>query len=764
MERKKFTSCSFSQDSLAKTDLRGVIFVQGSYYRATALLLAFTLLAAAAFLTGAISSQLSRIILSKPSDETPLLTIILLATSLLFSSFTWSISFIQGGTANAVKRTFLSLSFLIFIDSFILSLTLGKEEVANFLLPCLIFSCVFLGVSFSSLLLRTVSILIFNVLLPTNSLLKHRLSTVTFVFLVGLTTYFFQLQPATDVYDSILSDPMFAWAGAAIGGIAGCLLNQGSFSILSLSHKPELHFLQDWARALGAWGGCSFHGLNLSEVDFSGSYLSHSDFRACLWYRTILRGAKGLHSSQIDNKYLDLHLPQVQKLLTDCDPGDKNFQGVVLRGAYLRGLDLRNVNFTDTDLRGADLRNANLSDSLLIDTRLDGADLTGAMLRGACLRKSVLESAIAQNIILVGVQCDHLYLGFERGEPCDRQDFAKGELERLYYSPVTLQPASSSVSDHVRRILFLATNPRGTTNLALPQEFRDIQDAWAKSRNEGQFRIEPRFAARRDDLRTALLNFKPHIIHFAGHGDGEEGLVFENEAGRSEWFPTQALSNLFKEFSTQIECVILNACYSEIQAEAISQHIDYVIGMKQAIPDAAARAFSRGFYDALFANYPIETSFRIGLRSIESESLDSSSPDRKVIAIPTSDLTNQPILLSNLIPQLTPRPGVHIDPVEYVGTVWTRIVPESRNINKLHYIAIRWGDKKWENQRVIPEQGILLYYQKREQQPYHRSVRLSTPDPDAYSNAISSVSRDTRISSGHLNPPETPLQEDITLS
>jgi hypothetical protein len=43
---------------------------------------------------------------------------------------------------------------------------------------------------------------------------------------------------------------------------------------------------------------------------------------------------------------------------------------------------------------------------------------------------------------------------------------------------------------------------------------------------------------------------------------------------------------------------VLNACYSEIQANAIVQHIDYVIGMSQAIGDTAAIKFAMGFYDA----------------------------------------------------------------------------------------------------------------------------------------------------------------------
>jgi hypothetical protein len=46
---------------------------------------------------------------------------------------------------------------------------------------------------------------------------------------------------------------------------------------------------------------------------------------------------------------------------------------------------------------------------------------------------------------------------------------------------------------------------------------------------------------------------------------------------------------------------VLNACCSATQAEAITQHIPYVVGMKRAIGDRVAIEFAIGFYDALLA-------------------------------------------------------------------------------------------------------------------------------------------------------------------
>jgi class 3 adenylate cyclase len=105
-------------------------------------------------------------------------------------------------------------------------------------------------------------------------------------------------------------------------------------------------------------------------------------------------------------------------------------------------------------------------------------------------------------------------------------------------------------------------------------------------------------------------------VHFSGHGAGESGLALEDEAGQIKLVNTKALAALFEAFNEYVECVILNACYSEVQAEAIARHIPYVIGMKQAVGDNAAREFAVGFYDTLAAGESIEFAYKLGCVSI----------------------------------------------------------------------------------------------------------------------------------------------------
>ena len=65
-----------------------------------------------------------------------------------------------------------------------------------------------------------------------------------------------------------------------------------------------------------------------------------------------------------------------------------------------------------------------------------------------------------------------------------------------------------------------------------------------------------------------------------------------------------------------MECVLLNCCFSEPQAEALNKHIPYVIGMSSSITDEAACTFSIGFYKALGAGRSYQDAFAFGCNSI----------------------------------------------------------------------------------------------------------------------------------------------------
>jgi hypothetical protein len=182
----------------------------------------------------------------------------------------------------------------------------------------------------------------------------------------------------------------------------------------------------------------------------------------------------------------------------------------------------------------------------------------------------------------------------------------------------------------MKKILILAANPQGTSRLRLDREVRAIDEGLRRSHLHEQFRIEQRWAPRPRDVQRALLDIEPQIVHFCGHGEGKAGLVLEDETGQVKLVSTEALSQLFELFADRVECVLLNACYAQVQADAIVQHINYVIGMRQAIRDDLAIAFSVGFYKGLGAGQSIEAAFESGCRAIQENSLESLDSNRKL--------------------------------------------------------------------------------------------------------------------------------------
>ncbi len=190
------------------------------------------------------------------------------------------------------------------------------------------------------------------------------------------------------------------------------------------------------------------------------------------------------------------------------------------------------------------------------------------------------------------------------------------------------QPGSPSgpgpVNTGHKKILFLGANPEETTHLRIDREARDIEEGLKLAQQRDRFELETKWAVRVKDLRRAIMEELPQIVHFSGHGGGDEGLVLENESGESQFVHSVALGNLFSLFADQVECVLLNACYSEAQANEIVRHIPYVIGMNKAVPDKTAIEFAVAFYDALGSGKDYEFAYRYGCTAVELEGLSGA--------------------------------------------------------------------------------------------------------------------------------------------
>ncbi len=217
---------------------------------------------------------------------------------------------------------------------------------------------------------------------------------------------------------------------------------------------------------------------------------------------------------------------------------------------------------------------------------------------------------------------------------------------------VSVNPSAPSAAIDRTTILFLASNPTNTGQLRLGEEHREVEQSLRESGMREKFALTERFAVKARSLYNALLDERPQIVHFSGHGemmksnpslsasgseegfrslvfDVEEqqnmdgytgGIVVEDNEGKARLVKAETLATLFENISG-IRCVLLNACYSESQAQAILEKVPYVIGMNTAVPDKTAILFAAGFYRALGNGRSIPDAYRLGISLVELEGL-----------------------------------------------------------------------------------------------------------------------------------------------
>jgi hypothetical protein len=206
----------------------------------------------------------------------------------------------------------------------------------------------------------------------------------------------------------------------------------------------------------------------------------------------------------------------------------------------------------------------------------------------------------------------------------------------------------------MKKILILEANPR--RDLSLNDEIRDLENVINQAGSREQIEVKIGLSVRPTDLQALMLKIEPNIVHFCGHGTGEQGLVFVNELKHEQLVGTSALSDLFESFAHYgLECVVLNACYSEEQANSIVQHISYVVGMSQAIRDDAAISFATGFYRALAHGRSIEEAYKLGCNAIHL-TIPGSSVTRSSDSIQERKLGSVGVSESSAVPE-------HLKPV-----------------------------------------------------------------------------------------------------
>jgi hypothetical protein len=225
------------------------------------------------------------------------------------------------------------------------------------------------------------------------------------------------------------------------------------------------------------------------------------------------------------------------------------------------------------------------------------------------------------------------------------------------------------------KVLLFAANPRGTDPLDLHREFREIDEEVriGKFRDSLELIIVP--GTQVVDLFRKLNETHPNIVHFSGHGSIDEEIILEGgerdlaSPGSASSPPVRdmlhsepahdtsraysprplsrsALVDVLKACNEgNIRVVVLNACHTRPQAEALTEVGDCVISMNRAISDLGAIRFAASFYGALAFGRSVKNAFHQGLARLKAEGISEDE-----------------------IPELLVRSGVDASKLVLVGT------------------------------------------------------------------------------------------------
>jgi CHAT domain len=163
-----------------------------------------------------------------------------------------------------------------------------------------------------------------------------------------------------------------------------------------------------------------------------------------------------------------------------------------------------------------------------------------------------------------------------------------------------------------KSILFVSSDPRGVPRLRLLHEEREIRLVHRSSRNRDRFKFETCPSARPKDITDALLQMKPTILHFSGHGTIAGKLCFENDSGELKLVSCKAIASLLRAVDHPVEFVVLNCCYSAKEAADLSDCVSGIACMSDTVSDDVAISFATGFYQAVFALESNEDAFAVG--------------------------------------------------------------------------------------------------------------------------------------------------------
>jgi hypothetical protein len=168
-------------------------------------------------------------------------------------------------------------------------------------------------------------------------------------------------------------------------------------------------------------------------------------------------------------------------------------------------------------------------------------------------------------------------------------------MRKIKVQVFAADPLSSEVGGSARRLM-------------LDEEVRRMRATVHDAHYRDAVEFDVHWATRPGDVLQAMNEVTAEVVHFSGHG-GTRGLVLVAEDRQPCPVDAEALVRLFSAFPAGIRVVVLNACFSLPQAEAIAGVVGCAIGTGGEISDEAAITFAGGFYRAIAFGRSVQSAF-----------------------------------------------------------------------------------------------------------------------------------------------------------
>jgi len=150
-------------------------------------------------------------------------------------------------------------------------------------------------------------------------------------------------------------------------------------------------------------------------------------------------------------------------------------------------------------------------------------------------------------------------------------------------------------------ILFVGANNLHESQLSLEKEVNQMEASFTKKRGGGYWdhrvTFRSRFYAGIGELVQGLRDFDPVILHFACHGRKSVLQLFEESLSVDDF--VVAIQAWCNDGDKKLRLIVANACHTSRLAQALSEHVDFVIGHDTPVQDEHAVKFAENLYGGL---------------------------------------------------------------------------------------------------------------------------------------------------------------------